>query len=274
MPITTWVNGQQANLIAADDRGLAYGDGLFETISVIDASPRFLAYHLQRLELGCQRLNINCDIPCLKQEIKLALSKANNDCSVMKIIVTRASSGRGYQGDVKLSANRIISIAPNNKDYSMQQAEGVSVRLCDHRLPINPALAGIKHLSRLDNVIARNEWGDEGIAEGLMLDMHGHVIEATMSNVFLVSRGVVLTPKLHRCGVEGVAKRVIIEQVLPRLGIKSLVKDLLLENIYQADEVFLCNSLIGVWPVVALGCHHKEVGAMTRDIQQAFAREH
>jgi 4-amino-4-deoxychorismate lyase len=125
---------------------------------------------------------------------------------------------------------------------------GVRLRLCDLRLAIQPRLAGVKHLNRLENVLAAAEWNDPEIAEGLLLDSESHVVEGTRSNLFLVSQGVLVTPKLSRCGVAGVQRGRVLAWALQH-GIALQVRDVTLEEVRQADELFLTNSLIGLWPV-------------------------
>lgn len=267
IPVITLVNGQLSDKLASDDRGLAYGDGLFETIVSNNGRAAFLDWHLQRLQLGCERLAINLDRPALRNEIDQLLTCCTGS-SVVKIIVTRHVAGRGYKPQPNVGSNRIISIAAHTAADQQQQRTGVNLRLCAHRLPVNPPLAGIKHLSRLDNVLARSEWQNQDIAEGLMLDSDGRIVEGTMSNVFVVKNKQLLTPSLHRCGVAGVARQFIIEALAPDLELKTKVADLRVDDLLQADELFICNSVIGIWPVRAIGCHHKVVGPITRLLQQ------
>ncbi|MEE8056639.1 MAG: aminodeoxychorismate lyase [Pseudomonadales bacterium] len=269
----TLINGRYACSISCDDRGLAYGDGLFETIKVSAGNVEYLREHLQRLALGCKRLRINCDNQLLYQEINQLLLVNNVSQAVIKVMVTRGHCGRGYKPDFDVEANRIISLESLSVDYSRQQNLGVKVRLCDTRLSVNPSLAGLKHLSRIENVLARSEWDDADIAEGLLLDVDGRLVEGTMSNLFLVKDGTLLTPSLHRCGVEGVIRKVILGRVLPALQLPFAVTDLVVEDIYHAQELFLCNSLMGVWPVIAVGCHKKSVGSVTLTIQRALTAD-
>lgn len=273
MSTITLINGRYSDAVAADDRGLAYGDGLFETIKIEAGLAEFLAEHLQRLENGCQRLRIRCDVPIIEAEIHQLLSEAGVDSGILKIIISRGQGGRGYRADFTACANRYISLQSSAVDYCRQQARGVLLRLCDTRLSISPALAGIKHLSRLENVLARSEWVDDRVDEGLLLDIDGRLIEGTMSNVFLIHHGRLHTPALHRCGVEGVVRRVLLERILPALALSCEVTDLSMHDVYAAEELFVCNSLIGIWPVTAVGCHQKGVGNVTLKVQHAFELE-
>lgn len=268
----TLIDSQAIDHINVDNRGLAYGDGVFETMKVANNTIELFDLHLERLQHGCERLAIGVDIEALRADIALLLSANDARLGVIKVIITRRSTGRGYKAALNLKGHRIVSIEPLVSSYSYEQERGVALRLCGTRLGINPRLAGIKHLARLENVIARSEWDDPSIAEGLMLDTDGRLIEGTMSNIFLVKQGVLYTPDLQRCGVEGVVRRYIMESVAPSLDLHIKVKDLSLDDVYQSEELFICNSLIGVLPVIALGCHLKSVGVVSKQVQLGFAQ--
>lgn len=273
MPQQTLVNGCISHAVPADCRGLAYGDGLFETIKVNAGYCDFLRLHLERLQRGCERLAIPYPQEALEGDIKSLFDRSPMPHGVLKIILCRSTAHRGYAISPMAAPLRVLTITPEYKSYCGQQTKGVVARLCDYRLPINPQLAGLKHLCRLENVMARAEWTDECIDEGLMLDMEGRLIEGTMSNVFLVIRGQLFTPALHRCGVEGVVRRVIIERIAPALGLAVKINDLVPADLYRAEEIFVCNSLIGLWPVIAVGCLKKTIGKLTNTIQAALAIE-
>lgn len=129
-----------------------------------------------------------------------------------------------------------------------------------------PLLAGLKHLNRLEQVLARAEWQDTEHAEGLMLDQAGRVIEGVFSNLFLVRDGVLITADLKRCGVAGVMRAELLFQAVS-LGISTQITDIPLEQLQWADEVFVCNSVYGIWPVRAYAALHWPVGPLTRKLQ-------
>jgi len=259
-----WVNGVPAEGVPVRDRGLAYGDGLFETISVRQGRARLLDRHLQRLQLGCQRLQIPLGIDSLRAEISSFAMQVGD--GVAKLIVTRGSGMRGYAFPQPQQALRILQGSPL-PDYPAAHAEqGVKLFSCTTRLAEQPLLAGIKHLNRLEQVLARAEWQDPGYAEGLMQDQSGRVIEGVSSNLFMVDAGQLLTPDLQRCGVAGVMRAEIIEQS-ERQGIPCAVRDIGLAELMEADEVFLCNSLYGIWPVRELAGRVWERGELTRILQ-------
>jgi 4-amino-4-deoxychorismate lyase len=144
------------------------------------------------------------------------------------------------------------------------------VRLCTTRLGSNPQLAGIKHLNRLEQVLARQEWNDPDIREGLLLDAEGFMIEGTMSNLFTVTGKSLATPDLTGCGVAGIMRTVVLEQAAS-LGLDVTVKPLPLAAVQQADEVFLTNSLIGIWPMIELENRAWNPGPVTRQMQECLA---
>jgi 4-amino-4-deoxychorismate lyase len=270
MPIHTLVNGNYSDSVSVDDRGLAYGDGLFETIKVTSGKPEWLELHLQRLLEGCCRLQIPLDLILIRQDIRRLLDEYDISQAIIKIIISRGGSERGYKSDLQKGSNRLVSLQAWQQNYSRQQTQGVITRLCDTRLAINPALAGIKHLCRLENVLARSEWQTAVIDEGLMLDSDSRLVEGTMSNLFLVSEQRLITPSLHRCGVAGVIRQQIIEKLSVALNLHCVITDVTIDDAYRAEEIFVCNSLMGIWPVIAIGCHRKPVGDITVRLQQAL----
>ncbi len=244
------VNGQPADQISAQDRGLHYGDGLFETIAVKNGALLLWDRHMQRLGLGCSRLSIKPPDPALlRAETEQICDGAER--AVLKIIITRGAGARGYRASPishASPATRIVARYPWPEWPQRFWQEGVRVRICQTPLGINPALAGIKHLNRLEQVLARSEWDDPDIPEGLMLDQAGNVIEATQSNLFVVKEGRLLTPDLSASGVAGIMRACIIESAA-RLSIPYAVTRLTLADVRSAEEGFLCNSLIGIWPI-------------------------
>lgn len=259
------VNGEPGHALSLADRGLQYGDGLFETILVKAAQPVFLQQHLDRLQNGCQRLLIPCpNLDLIGAEISQVIQEAPLQ-AVLKIIVTRGSGGRGYRQPEPIAPTRIISLHPYPNYPAAFKQVGVVVRFCQIRLGCNPALAGIKHLNRLEQVLARAEWHDPAIQEGLMLDSHGRVIEGTMSNLFWVKNHILFTAPLLESGVAGIMRAHILQ--LARCNAIP-VKEQYIEsaNLLAADELFLTNSLIGIWPVQRLGQHLFSLGAVTRKL--------
>jgi 4-amino-4-deoxychorismate lyase len=260
----SWIDGCPATLLSVRDRGLAYGDGLFETIAVSRGAPCLLDRHLARLAEGCARLSVPLDLMLVRAEL-LAFSNELGD-GVAKLIVTRGDGLRGYAPPQSQMPRRILQGSPKPSYPAANAEQGVRVFACMTRLAEQPRLAGLKHLNRLEQVLARGEWHDAEHAEGLMRDTSGRVVEGVYSNLFLVKNGGLLTPELSRCGVAGVMRAELLAQA-ESLGLDCEVRDISYDELLTADEVFLCNSLYGVWPVRALQGHDWPVGPLTRKLQ-------
>lgn len=262
------VNGRGTTQIDARDRGLHYGDGLFETIAILDGEPRRLVLHLERLGRGCARLGIACpETELLAREIQTLA--ADEPRAVVKLIVTRGMSVRGLNIDSEATPTRILSLHPWPSYPADWSSAGIAVRLCSTLLAEQPALAGIKHLNRLEQVIARREWSDPAIAEGLMRDRHGALVCGTMTNMFIVREGRVLTPPVDRCGVAGTVRATVLERA-HSLGIPAVQAVVTLDELQRADEVFLTNALAGIWPVSRVAERGLAVGPVTRRLQAAI----
>lgn len=244
------INGQENNQINIADRGLHYGDGLFETIEVILGKPVFLKEHLQRLSGGCSRLKIPPpDSHQLSEEARQVCNNATH--AVLKIIITRGSGGRGYGQPEMIQPTRIISLYPFPEYPAAYSQNGVTAVFCNTRLGLNPALAGLKHLNRLEQVMARSEWSGRDIQEGIMLDLNNHVVEGTMTNLFYVKESIVHTAPIRLTGVAGVMRGIILK-LLSEIGLTLIERDYGREELLLADECFFCNSVIGVWPILQI----------------------
>lgn len=236
------VDGQSHDTIPASDRGLAYGDGLFETIAVVDGRPLAFDAHLARLARGAAHLGLAApELPLLQRET----TRVIGDCEqgVIRITLTRGSGGRGYRPDsTTQQTRRIVSLHPwpDTGAWSAGRAW-----LCKQPLSINPALAGIKHLNRLDQVLASREWPGEGYLEGLMCDADGHLVEGTRSNLFLVIDNRLVTPRLARAGVAGIVRDAVIA-VRDAAGEPVQIRDVRTDELAVADEIFVCNSVFGI----------------------------
>jgi 4-amino-4-deoxychorismate lyase len=241
------VNGIQSEYIRVFDRGLTYGDGVFRTLLVRAGHPLCWSRHYDKLNADCAAIGIVCPPENILAAEMVKLIEGAPDC-VLKVLVTRGESLRGYVIPEPMVPTRILMASPAPQYPAHYLTDGVRLHLCSARLAIQPLLAGIKHLNRLENVLARREWNNSETAEGLMLDMEGNAIEGTMSNLFLLRGKTLHTPNLGRCGVAGVQRERIMEMA-GRLGMKVRVENLPLARIYEADEVVLCNSVIGVWQV-------------------------
>ena len=260
----TWVDGRPAAELPLADRGLAYGDGLFETIAVRHGRAALLSRHLVRLGEGLRRLAIDIDLALVEAELTAFCAVLEN--GVAKLLITRGDGVRGYAAPQPAQSRRILLGNPLPA-YPVGNAEqGVRMFPCTTRLAEQPLLAGLKHLNRLEQVLARNEWRDPSFSEGLMRDVSGRVIEGVFSNLFLVRDGVLLTAELSRCGVAGVMRAEVLAQAA-QVGVALQVRDIGYDELLDADEVFLCNSLYGIWPVRELAASVWSVGPLTRKLQ-------
>lgn len=242
----TLVNGLTASTLALNDRGLLYGDGLFETIAVVGGSPRELDRHLRRLANGCHKLAITPpDPPTLRREVARVCT--GTERAVLKIIVTRGQGGRGYRPAGQGDPTRIL-LLDSWPDHPVRfREEGIAATYCQTKLARNPRLAGLKHLNRLEQVLARSEWQDE-YQEGLVLDTEDRVVEGTMSNVFVIRDDELRTPALEYAGVAGIMRERIIE-CAAQADLPVRVHAMTADDIEAAQAMFFCNSLIGIWPV-------------------------
>jgi 4-amino-4-deoxychorismate lyase len=239
------VNGRPGNTLDVLDRGLQYGDGLFETIAIRASRPRLLRHHLERLADGCRRLLMDAPDPDLI--VREIAAVASAPAAVVKVIVTRGVGGRGYRPPRDPQATRIVASFPWPDRSDGQSAGGIRLRTCTTRLSSNPRLAGIKHLGRLEQVLARAEWQDESIAEGLMLDEAGHVVCGTQSNLFALMAGELVTPRVDRCGVAGVMRRAVLEWASAQ-GVTAREVDLRPDELPGVEELFVTNAIVGAWP--------------------------
>ncbi len=245
------VNGVLDAAISPLDRGFTYGDGIFETCRYQSGEIPLWALHRDRLLGSASRLGIPLDESLLMAYLKPLLDKVRSsgiNAAVVKIQITRGIGGRGYRVPPEVAPTYCVSVFSAESLRSANFLKGVDVRVCTQRLAANKTLAGMKHLNRLEQILARAEWQDE-YAEGLLMDESGQVIEATVSNLFVVKNGQLYTPDLSLCGVAGIMRRNLIERLAPRLSLRVEVVAMTLDFVCRADELFLCNSVYGIWPV-------------------------
>jgi len=269
-----YLNGQVASDLPIGDRGLAYGDGVFETIALDGTQPQLWQAHWQRLSLGLEKLGFAYDLDDLYAQLCSDVKHALADCSqtraVLKIIITRGTGGRGYLPPEQASPNRIVQITPWPLGRDHIASEGAHVHICQHAWGHHAALAGLKHLNRLDQVLARQEWRDDAFHEGLMLNQTGNVQSGVMSNVFVERKGVLYTPNNDTAGIDGImAQQVMLVASSLNIPVKRQAFDL--DFVYASDGLMLTNSLNGVWPVAKLGQQVFSITATCRQIQAALA---
>lgn len=271
--MTSRVDGQESETVALSDRGLQYGDGLFETILVRGGHPRLMEAHEQRLLRSAAILGISLESAPLRCRIRDFLhteagSRPVGD-GIVKVLVTRGSGGRGYRPPADPSPRLILQWHALPSGIQKQREEGIAVQLCRHPVSINPALAGLKHLNRLDQVLASRELTPP-FEEGIMCDPDGHIVEGTRSNLFLVRDGVLQTPSLQRCGVGGIMKAEVVRQAsLSAIPVQEIEAEP--AALAQAREIFITNSIIGIVPVIRVALSEQNLryapGEYTRHLQ-------
>lgn len=269
--MTTLINGEPGDSISVHDRGFQYGDGLFETLAVNNGEPLLWDNHLRRLLSGADRLGLQAPSAELLQHEAGQVCRAAGR-GVLKIVLTRGISGRGYAPSARAEPTRTVGLLPWPEYPARYRTHGVSVQFCHTLISRHNRLAGLKHLNRLEQILGRMELNDD-CAEGLMQDEDGHVIDGTMSNLFIVARDSLITPDLTHSGVEGVMRGVVLEHAAA-LSIPSRISGMTRADILAADEIFLTNSLIGLWPVRRIHSREYPVGRITQRIQEAIRDAH
>ncbi len=249
------VNGYFSQQITPFDRGFAYGDGVFRTMLMRNGLPVEWPLHYQKLVADCAAIGIVCpSAELLMSDFQQLFSLEDieeNRLGVAKIVITRGEGRRGYKPPAVTSPTRVVIKSAMPLFDKIYVERGVELRVCDLRLSHQPRLAGVKHLNRIENVMARMEWSNEAIFDGLLLDHDEHVIESTMCNVFIRVGRQLITPDLSQCGVAGVTRQRIFG-LANSLDLQVSAKKIKLNQLLEADEVLVCNSLIGVFQVTKL----------------------
>ena len=256
IPVNSLINGIAADHLNINDRSIHYGDGLFETILCNDNNLYYWQQHFQRLQTSAEQLKIACppEQVFLDDITKLLADNDSLPACVIKIIVSRGTGERGYKFSKNTSANRLVMLSSLDAGHSSVLSRKLlqgELFICRQQVSINEDLAGLKHLNRLENVMARNEW-DAGYIDGLMLNANRHVIEGSMSNLFAITGNQLFTPDLKLSGVNGIMREMIID-LARKNDIKTTVTNLTIDEISTMDELFISNSLLGMKAVTKLG---------------------
>ena len=256
------VNGEISTLVETSNRGLNYGDGLFETLLVSNGRPRRWQGHMDRLGIGCERLGMTMPPQSILLREVQTVSAGMTD-AVVKIVIARGGQGRGYMPPAGESPVRVVSAHRYPDGVAELARKGVRARICELRLGVQPALGGIKHLNRLEQVLASAEIREAGVDEGILLDREEHVVSAIAANIFLVIEDRLLTPRLDLCGVRGVVR----SHILAGFGARCEQRRITLDMLQEAAEVFICNTVKGIVPVTAIDDYEFEIGPVTRELQ-------
>lgn len=264
-PATELVDGEPGGAIAPDDRGLAFGDGVFETVVVIGGRPALWAEHLARLEAGCHALGFSTPTRDeLARDADRLFPAEDGGCGILKLIVTRGGGGRGYAPPADPRPRRIALRRELPSLPRCWWRDGVALHLCRTRIADRPVLAGLKHLNRLPQVMARSEWGTaDGFAEGLMVSDSGDPVECTASNLFVRRDGRLITPPRGRLAVAGVMRARVLALAVSR-GLDVAERPLTWRDLTAANEVFVTNSIVGILSVRTMTDHRWPSGPLAR----------
>lgn len=255
------LNGAPTDTLALTDRGLHYGDGLFRTVRITAGRAEGWPFHLERLRHDCRRLDLPApDQAALAADLEALFADGGD--GIAKILITRGSGGRGYAPPAQAAPTRLVLRYPPPAHPPEHAEAGVAVGLADIRLARQPALAGIKHLNRLEQVLARRECRDRDWPEALMRTDDGRVIGGVMSNLFVVADGAVHTPAIRDAGVIGATRQRLLAGFAAD-GREVAETDLTLAAILDADEAFLCNSAMPVWPIRAVAGRELPAGPVS-----------
>lgn len=241
------INGQRQTLLNVQDRATQFGDGCFTTARILRGELQFSADHIARLQQGCRALLIdNVDWHALQQEI--AVLCAQHDSGVLKAVISRGVGGRGYSPDGTVAATRILSVSPYPQHYVQWRERGIHLVTSPIQLGKNPALAGIKHLNRLEQVLIRAHLDPTSGDEALVCDSDGMLVECCAANLFWRKDRQVFTPELRYAGVDGTMRQRIL-RLLAQYGWDCQQVREPLSSLADASEVLVCNALMPIIPV-------------------------
>lgn len=267
-----WVNGERAAQVSIHDRGLLYGDGLFETMLWDSHRIQLLRFHLERLQHGCALLQIKYSEQALQEQLQQVLDTVVAEglsAAVIRLTVTRGQGPRGYAAH---SGNKPTIIISVSSTAPPEPAQSARLHLCENRLAIGSPMAGLKHLNRLEQVLMANEVELAGCEEGLVLDYEGTVVSGSRSNIFIVSDSGLCTPALDRCGIAGTVRRLVIDRLAGDLNMEVNISRMSLADVEKAKEVFCCNSIIGIMPVTFFRDRIYREFPISRAISQAYVQ--
>jgi len=279
------VNGVPSDSVPITDRGFAYGDGIFETILVVDGRAVLWDEHIARLMLGVTRLNLPYELYEDLQTRVVALANAFcNEVSaapnkkpslrhlgaasrcIVKVMITRGSGGRGYSPLGCVSANEILACFPPLVISPAIYEFGITIRILATPVSRNDRLAGIKHLNRLDQVLAAAELRDCEF-EGVMCDTGGCLAEGTRSNILYKINGAWCTPELNFSGVYGVLRSFLLNGH-NQLGISIVPANIDRSACSTIEAMAVVNSVFGVVPVSSIDNQKLDVNCVIEEIQR------
>lgn len=259
-------NGKAADNVPAGSRGLHYGDGVFRTMLMLDGRIHDLDAQVDKLVADAAVLGLEAAAGTLRQELAPV---ASFGAATIKLLLLRAGAGRGYRPQTA-AADRLLLVYPPPRWPSRHAVQGIAASRSPVTMAVQPLLAGIKHLNRLEQVLASRDW-PVGVDEAILGDASGNPVCGTRSNLFWLRDGVLHTPALDSCGVTGVTRQRIL-MLAGELGIACRIGKQPWASLQSADEALICNSLIGIWPLQCLDHHvYPAARPLTRQLQTALA---
>lgn len=244
------VNGRQQQHIPIADRGLQYGDGCFTTMAFRNSHLEFFDAHIERLKLACKTLFIEFNKWSELKDCIVDSLKSTADC-VVKVMITRGEGGRGYSPVGATDPSYIISHHTIPSHYTSWQAKGIQLTVSPITLACQPLLAGIKHLNRLEQVLVKQTLAQTRYDDAVVCDNQQNIIESSVGNLFWYKDNVWNTPDLSSSGVEGVMRNHVLA-VIQEHGLECKVLKQDVSALFSAQELFVCNSLMLLVPVVSL----------------------
>ena len=244
----TIITASETSRISTRDRGLNYGDGFFTTATITNGQVEHWAYHKARLIECAQRLGFP-DIEFKALEQQISEQTISHTQAVLKVVVTRGEGGRGYAPPIQCNLNIIVSVLAYPQHYQSLRDTGVSLAISPIKLAIQPHLAGLKTLNRLEQVLVKNALQTQQSDDALVLDYNHNVIETSAANIFAIKNNKIFSPRLDECGIKGV----FLQSLCDKLTIEF--KRVSIDDLTQADAVFVCNSLMKIVPVKAIAEH-------------------
>lgn len=264
-----WVNGVLQGSIDPSDRGLAYGDGLFATMRTSHDGILFFNTHQSRLTDGAARLGFEWRMgSALYQQLEDLARQYPHHC--IKLLVSRGVGGRGYTPPQAVNVTEVVSVHPIPSHYAHWQKNGINLKTSPVRLSIQPLLAGIKHLNRLEQVLIKAQLLPSNVDDWLVLDTEAKVIESSMANIFFIKDNEVITPSLAQCGVSGVMREQVINALLEQ---QSNIQCLPFgaERLGEFDSAFITNSVLGVVDVLAIDSLKFTRSPITANLRQTLS---
>jgi 4-amino-4-deoxychorismate lyase len=271
----TWLDGAPVSSLPLPDRGLDFGDGLFETILLHQGRPLLLDLHLQRLQRGLEALHFPSCLPAIEQRLReagAAVAELGWGWVALRATVTRGAGPRGYAPPAAPQP-RILLRATALENDPLQMSAPVSLALATIRCGTQPALAGLKHLNRLEQVLAAAEAAAKGMDDALLLNQAGDLVSVSSGNIFLLSDGVLLTPPLDSCGIAGTRRRFIVQRLAPACGLEVRETRLTPPQLEQCDEAFYSNSLVGLRPIGRFGDYSWQSHGVCQSLFEQYRRE-